>query len=224
MARSAGSGALLFDLDGTLLRSDPLHEAVFAELLAEYGIALAPGDYFRHILGRTNAAIFGHFLPDRDWQRLGDEKEARFRARLEQRVEPTPGLLPLLARAQDLGLGLAVVTNAPAANAEAMLSAIGCRDSFDTIVAAGGAPRGKPFPDPYLHALDRLGTAPAAALAFEDSTSGIAAAVAAGILTIGLAGTLDAGGLADAGARLAIQDFTDPALGPLLDRLTGAAA
>ncbi len=178
-------GALLFDLDGTLLQSDPLHVEVFREIFAEHRVTLTDAEYGAHIQGRTNQAIFDHFLPGADWVALGDAKEARFRDRLGASVAPTPGLPELLDRARDAGLPCAVVTNAPRANADAMLAAIGLTGRFPVVIAAGDTPRGKPDPGPYLAALAGLGAVASQALAFEDSPSGIAAAVAAGILTVG---------------------------------------
>jgi beta-phosphoglucomutase-like phosphatase (HAD superfamily) len=76
----------------------------------------------------------------------------------------------------------------------------------------------KPDPAPYRVALDRLGVRPEAALAFEDSTSGIASSVAAGIPTVGIASTQDPEKLLQAGAFMAARDFTDPELLGLINR------
>ncbi|MCR8723461.1 HAD family hydrolase [Frigidibacter sp. ROC022] len=218
------TSALLFDLDGTLLCSDPLHVAVFIDIFAAHGVTITEADYMAHIIGRSNAAIFGHFLPGMDPAPLSEAKEAAFRARLGDSVPPVPGLLDLLAWAETEALPCAVVTNAPPANATAMLSAIGLATRFDVVVTEGDTPRGKPDPAPYALALDRLGADPARSLAFEDSPSGIRAAVAAGLTTVGMRSSLSDATLREAGATLTIPDFTDPALQPLLERLQGADA
>ena len=218
-------GALLFDLDGTLLHSDPLHEEVFRRLFAERGKPFPDGFYEQQIHGRLNVDIFRDHLPEvPDPEALSREKEARFRDLLPERVPSMPGLDGLLGWARDRGLPMAVVTNAMRLNAEAMLAAIGARDYFDTLIIGEECARGKPAPDPYLAAMDALGAVPGDCIAFEDSPSGIAAARASGAFTIGVRSSLDAAALLAAGAHATIADFNDPTLQPHLQRITGAAA
>jgi len=123
--------------------------------------------------------------------------------------------------AKDRGWGLGVVTNAMRENAVAMLDAIGLRDAFQTIVIGEECIRGKPDPDPYLEAMRQLGVGPAESIAFEDSPSGVRAAHAAGIWTIGIRSALDDAALRAAGADATLADFTDPALNDHLARLEG---
>ena len=172
--------ALLFDLDGTLLHSDPLHTAVFVDLFAERGRQIDEGFYLREIHGRQNVAIFSEHFPDEDPHALSHAKEAAFRDRLGSEARPMPGLTDLLDRADSEGWPRAVVTNAPRVNAEAMLTAIGLRDRFETLVIGDECVRGKPDPAPYLAAMDRLGVAAHQSIAFEDSPSGVKAAHASG--------------------------------------------
>jgi len=218
--------ALLFDLDGTLLDSDPLHAAVFVELMAEHGVAFSQADYAKRVHGRLNADVFAELLPGANAQALSQEKEARFRARLAAGTPPgpTPGAPGLIARARARGWGLAVVTNAMRPNADAMLAALGLADAFDTLVIGEECARAKPHPDPYAIAMARLSADPARSLAFEASPAGIASARAAGAVVAGLRSSLDDAALRAAGAHLSIADFTDPALAPHLARLQGAAA
>lgn len=216
--------ALLFDLDGTLLVSDPIHEAVFRDMLTERGIDLEDDFYLRHVHGRTNVDIFADLLPDEpDPKALDEMKEALFRARLPRPYPAMPGVAALVAQAQDKGWGLAIVTNAMRKNAEAMLGAIGLRAAFQTIVVAEECARGKPHPDPYLEAIRQLGEDPARCIAFEDSAAGVRAAAAAGAYTLGIRSALDDATLRAAGAAASLRDFNDPALPEHLARLTGGS-
>ncbi|WP_231592370.1 HAD family hydrolase [Pelagovum pacificum] len=217
-------GALLFDLDGTMLETDPMHAAVFAELFAERGQKIDEAYYMANIHGRLNREIFGDFFPGEDAAALADEKEARFRERLGTEAAPMAGLPALIERAQAAGWKLAVVTNAPGPNAEAMLSAIGQRQHFDTIVLGDDCPRGKPDPYPYAEAMRRLGVPAEHCVAFEDSRAGVASAAGAGALVAGVRSALDDAALKAAGAAVTIADFEDPALEFALDRLNGATA
>ena len=208
-----------------MLDTDRIHRAVFVDLMEPFGVVVDEAHYGAHIHGRRNVDYFAEVLPDhRDPQGLSDEKEAIFRRVLPRPYPATPGVGAMLERAHREGWALAVVTNAPPENAEAMLSAIGLRHHFDLVVSGELCARGKPHPDPYLAALEALDLPAEDALAFEDRPSGIAAAVAAGIATIGVTSSLPAPAILSLGAIAAIPDFTDPALGPLLDRLNGVPA
>lgn len=217
-----GKAALLFDLDGTMLNTDPIHMAVFADMMGPRGLDVTEDFYLTHVHGRLNVDFFAEFLPDEpDPQALSEAKEAEFRRRLPRPYPAMPGVSALIDRAEAAGWGRAIVTNAMRPNAEAMLEAIGERHRFDTVVIGEECARGKPHPDPYLEAMRLLGADPARAVAFEDSPSGVRAAAASGAFTVGIRSSLDDGALKAAGADMSIQDFTDPALIPVLDRLTG---
>ncbi|MCK0148551.1 HAD family phosphatase [Marivita sp. S6314] len=217
--------ALLFDLDGTLLNSDAIHEQVFKELWTARGLTMHDGFYMDHVHGRLNVDVFAEFLPDEpDPQGLSEWKEAQFRDRLPTPYPAMPGALALLDRAQAAGWNVAVVTNAMRLNAEAMLTAIGLRAYFDVIVIGEECDHGKPHPDPYLVAMQALNEAPSNCIAFEDSPSGMQAAAASGAYCIGVRSGISDAALRAAGAALTIQDFNDPALSDILTRLEGDAA
>ncbi len=217
--------ALLFDLDGTLLDSDPLHLEVFTEVMAPFGITVDAAFYRAKVHGRHNIDTFTELTPGEDPAAMDRMKERRFRDMLAERgADRTPGLLRLLDRADAAGLPYAVATNAPRDNAAAMLDAIGLAQRIEVVVSAEDCDRPKPAPDPFLMAARRLGADPARALAFEDSPAGVAAAHAAGCRVVGLTSTLSPRDLRAAGAHHTIRDFTDPALEPLLGLPTGASA
>ncbi|WP_226621732.1 HAD family hydrolase [Alloyangia pacifica] len=212
--------ALLFDLDGTLLHSDPLHFEVFQGLYAERGRELTEAGYLSDIHGRHNLDAFPELFPGEDAQSLSDLKEARFRDKLEDGHAPMPGALALIAAARSKGWRIAVVTNAPRVNAEAMLGAIGLRDSFELLVIGDECARAKPDPEPYLAAMRAFDVAPQECIAFEDSPSGMRAAAGSGAHAVGiLSSGLSADQLRAAGAQTVITDYTDPALAELLSRL-----
>jgi HAD superfamily hydrolase (TIGR01509 family) len=212
--------ALLFDLDGTLAETDSLHLPTWVDVLGPYGIEVDEGFYRERISGRSNSKIVEDLLPNlsvEDGKELADAKEASFRERAGE-LEPLPGLLDFMQEAKNRGLSLVLVTNAPEENVEAILLALELKEFFDEVVLSDEVGPVKPDPAPYRAALDRLGVAPEGALAFEDSTSGIASAVGAGIPTVGIASTQDPVTLEEAGAFMAAKDFTDPELWKFLDR------
>ena len=210
--------ALLFDLDGTLAETDSLHLPTWVAVLRPYGIEVDEAFYRESISGRNNLKIVEELLPDlsaEEGRKLAEAKEASFRERAVE-LEPLPGLLEFMEEAKDRGLSLALVTNAPEQNVEAILLALELGEFFDEVVLSDEVGPVKPDPAPYRAALEKLGVAPEEALAFEDSTSGISSSVAAGVPTVGVASTQEPETLLEAGAFAVVRDFTDPELERLL--------
>ncbi|MBD2354151.1 HAD family phosphatase [Tolypothrix sp. FACHB-123] len=203
--------AILFDLDGTIVNTDPIHYQAWQQKLASYDIEIDETFYKSRISGRLNPEIVKDILPQlspADGQRFADEKEALFRE-LAANLQPLSGFAELIAWTEANQLKRALVTNAPRLNAEFMLDVLGIKAAFQTIVLAEDCKAGKPDPTPYNVALNLLGIQAQEAIALEDSPSGIRAAVAAGIRTIGIASTHDPKILLEVGAFIAIPDFTN---------------
>ncbi|KAJ1296180.1 hypothetical protein BS78_01G279700 [Paspalum vaginatum] len=239
MANSSGSDlaklapleAVLFDIDGTLCDSDPIHFCAFRELLQQIGfnggVPITEEFYSANISGGHNDDLARALLPDMDHQkamRLMDEKEALFRKLAPGQLKAVDGLHDLCEWMQCRDLKRAAVTNAPRANAELMLSLLGLADFFPVLVIGSECGRAKPFPDPYLRALDLIGASPDHTFIFEDSASGVRAGVAAGVPVVGLTTRNPGKVLSDAGASLLIQDFQDPKLLSVLEEIEPAAA
>jgi HAD superfamily hydrolase (TIGR01509 family) len=206
--------ALLFDLDGTLVDTDPVHYQTWKDMLQDYGVQINPSIYKTKFSGRLNPDIvkdlFPHFSPEQV-SAFSDRKEAEFRRRATA-LQPLAGVLDLLNWVEQHHLKKAVVTNAPLANAEFMLRSLGLATTFPVVILGEETAAPKPDPAPYQAALKRLEVEADAAIAFEDSPSGLRSAVAAGIPTVGLATTQAPEALYDLGAFLVVTDFTDPRL------------
>jgi HAD superfamily hydrolase (TIGR01509 family) len=211
--------ALLFDLDGTLIDSDAEHLIAFQRVFAPHGIELDRTEYAANIMGASNAMIacryLAHLPPDEQAATL-DAKEAAYRDALGA-IAPIAGALALLDYADRRALKRAVVTNAPRANAEKVLAALGIGQRFPILVIGGELARSKPDPLPYLTALELTGALAAHSVAFEDSLSGVRAAAAAGLAVVGMTTTLDSPTLTGAGAIFTVNDFTDPRIVELIE-------
>ena len=210
--------ALLFDLDGTLAETDSLHLPTWVDALEPYGVDIDEEFYRERISGRSTGEIVGDLLPDlseEEGASIGDAKEANFRERAAG-LEPLPGLLDFVQKGKRRGMRMALVTNAPKENVGAILPALKLQDYFQTVVLAAEVGAVKPDPAPYEAALERIGVSADEALAFEDSVSGIASSVAAGIPTVGISSTQDPEKLRRAGAFIVARDFTDPELRALI--------
>jgi HAD superfamily hydrolase (TIGR01509 family) len=211
--------ALLFDLDGTLVDSDAEHLIAFQRVFAPHGIELDRTEYAANIMGASNDMIARHYLshlPPHEQAAALDAKEAAYRNGLGD-LEPILGALALLDYADQRGLKRAVVTNAPRANAEKVLSALGLGQRLPILVIGGELQRSKPDPLPYLTALERTGALAPHSLAFEDSLLGVRAAAAAGLAVVGMTTTLDSRTLIEAGATFAASNFTDPRIFELIE-------
>ena len=207
--------AVFFDLDGTLANTDPIHLEVWRKLLEPHGYDVDEAFFKQHISGRLNEHLIKELLPQlsaAEGQELAIDKEAQFREVAASTLGRMPGFTELFEWVTNHDLKTAVVTNAPRANAEFMLKVLDLETTFDLVIVAGELARSKPDPLPYQTALDHFNIAAAAAVVFEDSKTGIQAAIAAEIPTIGVASTHEPEVLYSYGASLVIQDFTDSRL------------
>jgi len=203
--------ALLFDLDGTLVDTDAEHLVAFQRVFAPHGIALDRALYTQKIMGYSNELIARDFLAHlapAEQDALFEAKEAAYRDNIGA-LAPLPGLVELLAFADAHGLKRAVVTNAPRANAEMVLRALGFDELLPIRIIGAELARSKPDPLPYLTGLERTGAIADYSLAFEDSRSGVRSAAAAGLAVVGIATSLDERALIEAGATIAVDDYHD---------------
>src|SRR5882757_2324464 len=214
--------ALLFDIDGTLADTDALHVDAFNQIFGPRGHVFDRARASRELMGVSNASISARFLPDEPPERqaaIMAEKEAAFRKLASGKIQPLPGLMTLLARADRTGIPMVAVTNAPRLNAEMLLSGLGITDRFRALVIGDELAHGKPHPMPYLEGLRAVSAAAALSVAFEDSRSGVQSASTAGIATIGIRTSLAHADMVAAGAVATAANFDDPEL----LRMVGAA-
>jgi len=212
--------ALLFDIDGTLANTDALHLEAFNRILNRRGHVFDHARYTKELQGFSNASISGRFLAEEPPQRQAeiiDEKEAAFRELVAGKIQPLPGLMKLLDRADHAGIPMAAVTNAPRLNAEMLLAGLGIMHRFKAVIIGDELAHGKPHPMPYREGLCAVGAAPNLSLAYEDSRSGIQSATAAGIATIGIRTSLGHDDLIAAGAIMTARSFEDPELLGVVD-------
>jgi HAD superfamily hydrolase (TIGR01509 family) len=179
--------AVVFDMDGLLLETEVLWQRAEARLFERHGAGFTFEDKLT-VMG-TSAAFTGEFFA----RRLGypaDRAASLIREvsdlmleELQAQVDARPGAIELVKRLRGrVALGLA--SNSPRFLVDAALRSAGFSETFDAVVSSDDVVRPKPAPDLYLLACERLGVAPADALALEDTTSGIAAAKAAGMACI----------------------------------------
>ncbi|CAF3426785.1 unnamed protein product [Rotaria socialis] len=188
--------AILFDLDGTLVDSDSVHFEAWQKILAEmnpHEHLIDRAFFDKHISGRLNPDITRDLLSnlsDDKQQSAAVRKELLFRDLAKEKLQPTKGLDKIIeyikANRSKLKIGLA--TNAPRLNVEFELGLLKLDEKtfFDVALLSEEFGIGKPNPDIYLELAKRLNVDKNSCIVFEDSVSGVRAAVAAGIKCIGI--------------------------------------
>ncbi len=182
--------AVLWDLDGTLIDSMPYHLAAWNDALQPLGYHFSV-ESFLPTIGLRNGEIVRDFLkidrPPHDIEQLLLAKEARYRTIMRERGLPLlPGVEHWLTALRADGWRHAIVTSAPRHNVEAAVQSTHLDQWVETIVCAEDVINGKPHPEPFLLAADRLGVGPAHCIVVEDAPAGLDGARAAGMKTIGV--------------------------------------
>jgi beta-phosphoglucomutase len=194
--------AAIFDFDGVLVNSEPLHFAALRDALSPEGILIDEEEYARNYLayddrGAIRTALERHGL-GWDGERL--DAITRRKALIFEALLPSVPFFPgarELVRALSAEISIAIASGALRGEIEAILAAGGLRQAFTAIVGAEDVANGKPHPEPYLRAMGALaasagGLQPAECLVFEDSMPGIAAARAAGMTVVAVTNSFPA--------------------------------
>lgn len=207
--------AALFDMDGTLVDSTLIVEALWVEFAERHALDSARILAFAH--GRQSRDTISHFLP-------ADRVDGATAELLEQELTRLDGVIAIPGAAEFITqvesfVPVAIVTSAPRALAELRLSAAGVPIP-DVLISGEDVRQGKPAPGGYLLAAQRLGVDPKDCIAFEDAEAGLAAAMSAGTRTVVVGGYSSA--RADALPRL--DDFTAAVVGGKAGRVSVAAA
>ncbi|MDX2152493.1 MAG: HAD family phosphatase [Bryobacteraceae bacterium] len=180
--------AFLFDMDGVIVDSNPVHTIAWQIYLNRFGIVIP--DLEHRMFGRRNDEIIRDFFPepltDDEVFAHGANKEALYRELMGPQLASrlVPGVVDFLARRTEIPAALA--TNAEPKNVDFVLDAAGLRPRFAAVVDGHQVERPKPHPEIYLKAARLLGAAPEDCVVFEDSFAGAAAARAAGARVVGV--------------------------------------
>ena len=208
--------AVIFDFDGVLADSEPLHERAYQVVLAELGVTLTHERYYGEYLGFDDVGVFQAVARDFDLAldagaiaALIARKSARFASMIDEAAVLFPGARACIERCA-ARVPLAIASGALRHEIELILERTGLRPHFRQIVAAEDTRRSKPAPDPYARAASLLAVAPARAVAIEDSRWGIESALAAGLRVVGITTTYPAAELSGADLVVGTLDEIDP--------------
>ncbi len=202
---------ILWDLDGTLVDTEANHYAAWRALVREHGRDLSYEE-FRPTFGLRNDDILVRYLGFADDPAeiagLSERKEELFRASLQRDgVRTQPGARDLVGRLHALGARQAVASSAPPANIDLIVRLLALGDTFAAVVSGEEVARGKPAPDIFLRAAERIGLAPCRTVVLEDAPAGVAAGKAAGSKVIALLAGFPAEALSS--ADLIVRSFDE---------------
>jgi len=205
---------VIFDMDGVLIDSHPIHKRAWQKFFDSLGLAVSDEELNFVLDGRKKEDILRHFLgnlPDSQIKEFGHQKEMLFREEALC-IDPVDGVLEFLEELSKAGIRVALASCGSKSRVNYILRQLNIYDRFVAIVTADDVQFGKPDPDIFRKAADRLGSGRAELLVCEDAISGVQAAKAAGIRCLGIADHARAEELLEAGADHVVPNFASTSL------------
>lgn len=204
--------AVLFDMDGVIVDTNPAHKIAILKFCDTHNKRLSDEELVKYIWGRTNKEwiryLFGEDTSDAQLKVYADEKELLFRTIYEPDVKLLNGLQAFLDMLKQNNIPMAVGTSAPRTNVDFIFKHTGIEKYFDAVLDEAFVTIGKPNPEIYIKAAKALNYDPADCIVLEDSFAGVKAGKAAGSKVIGITTTHSDQELIPVGADLTASDFT----------------
>ena len=195
------SKAIIWDMDGVIADTAPHHLRAWQDAFRRYGADYTEAT-FRSNFGKRNDAIIKNILgdetPKAKIETIAQEKEENFRRRAAGNIKPLPGVIELLKSLSDSGFYQALGSSAPIENIELIIQELGIGKFFQTIVSGRDVKEGKPSPQGFLLAAEKLGISPQYCVVIEDAIAGVSAAKSAGMKCLAVTNTSPAVKLAEA--------------------------
>ena len=206
--------AVIFDLDGVVADSHPIHEVAWKSLLAEAGLNPDSVNVDFLYAGHPRRAILKHYLGtlnDSEIQHWSRRKDELYESAAKN-LQTKPGIPRVLAELHDAGIGCALATSAGRKRTLESLKLLGISQYFSVVITGDDVPNPKPAPDIFLIAARKIGVGPEDSVVVEDSVAGVQAAVAGCMKCVGFASAERADELRRAGADDVLTDFPKDAV------------
>lgn len=211
--------AVLFDMDGVIVDTNPAHKKAILQFCETYNKQLNDEALAKYIWGRTNREwiryLFGQSASDEQLKAYADEKELLFRTLYEPEVKLLPGLKAFLDTLKQHNIPMAVGTSAPRDNVDFIFKHTGIEKYFEAVLDESFVTTGKPDPEIYIKCAKALNFNPTDCIVLEDSFAGVRAGNAAGCKVVGITTTHSEDELIRVGADLTAPDFTSLAIDDL---------
>ncbi|MFN3422080.1 MAG: HAD family hydrolase [Armatimonadota bacterium] len=201
----------LFDLDGVIVDSSQFHYESWVKLGEEVGFVMTP-EFFRKTFGQRNDLIIKQLVPnatDEQIVKWGARKEELYREVARGRLVPLRGAMELIRGLKELGFKLAIASSTPRVNIAFAIEQLNMGELFDNFVGAEDVKRGKPDPEVFLTAAQKVGVPPERCVVFEDAIAGVIAAKSGGMKCVAVTTTNPKGALVEAGADLVVDSLVE---------------
>lgn len=204
---------VIFDMDGVLADTGPIHFESWKKLADEIGVSFTKS-FFNHTFGQTSPEIVEKIvkgdMSKSKIRELADRKERYYREMVAEKLKPLPGVIELIGELDANKFKMAVGSSGPPENVNLLISELGIKRYFDAIVTAADVDRGKPNPEVFLVAAEKMTIQPANCVVIEDAPVGIEAAIKAEMKVIALTTTHERQELTD--ADLIVKDLSEVSL------------
>ena len=215
--------AVIWDMDGVIVDTAPYHEEAWRETFQKRGVEFTDED-FRRSFGRRNdtiiTGVMGKTPSQKTIDAIADEKEASFRRKICQHIEPLPGVMGLFKALATAGLRQALASSAPLQNVRQIIKDLGIEGYFEGVVTEKDVTEGKPSPQGFLLAARRLAVEPEDCIVIEDAVVGVTAAKRAGMGCVAVTNTHPRSHLSEADLVVdSLEEVTVADLEGLLGRL-----
>lgn len=206
----------IFDMDGTITLTEPLHNKAFSTVFKKFGINFTLEEEIMKYAGSGSRNVFTKVFEDRGMQLspekleecIAEKKSLYTKIVQEEEIPVVEGIYEFLQKLSANGVKMIIATgNSDLDAVRFVLKKVGLLEYFPNIISVTEVPRAKPFPDVFLEAAKRLGVNKDECVVFEDAMNGVVAAKAAGIRCIALATTLKSEVLVSAGASDAVSNY-----------------
>ncbi len=215
--------AVILDMDGVIIDSNPFHRMAWTEFFERHGVAVTETMFKDVIFGTTGDQAIRTILqpPELTAEQLSlytGEIDTLYRSIISgsEQIFPVSGLYNFLDFIKEIGFKIALATSAPPENICLILERLGITEYFDVIMDKTHVTHGKPDPEVYLKTVGNLNIDNDYCIVFEDSISGVRSAVKAGLRVIGVTTSHTAEELSNAGTCYNINDFNDASLPAML--------
>jgi HAD superfamily hydrolase (TIGR01509 family) len=170
------SKAVIWDMDGVIADTALYHLKAWQEVFRERGVNFT-GEDFRHTFGQRNDTIItsalGEEVSRHEMDAIASKKEESFRRRIKKKLKPLPGVIELMASLKKRRFQMALASSAPIENIHLVIKTLGINDYFQSIICDRDVTEGKPSPQVFLLAAERLGVKPGDCIVIEDAVAGV---------------------------------------------------
>lgn len=177
-------------MDGVICHTNPFHSMAFKSFFAKRDMQPTEEEFAEHMYGKSNSYIMSHFfgrkIEGEELLQLEDEKESLFREIYAEKIDPIAGYLEFLDSIKAKNIPTGVATSAPLANLELIAKKLSLLNKMESVLASENVSKHKPDPEVYLKSADNLNVSPKNCIVFEDSFSGVTAALNAGMKVVGV--------------------------------------